>query len=251
MTSELRQLNTDDEHRHDSSDHPAWDESWLFDVVHEPLRLGATFELVLRPHARRAGVRVGVVGVERKLVTLAEEQAALPGGAGLEVRSSGLWIDVGIQTPMDHVTIDLEAFAVELDDEDDVFRGGYGHRIPLGCELEWERAERLEVGSNLESYALPCHVHGELLIGDESIEIDGWGWRSHRWGIPDAHEVSALRGRHKDGSWFIDRDHVIGEHDIIGSAPIETSLGDDLVRRDQRLVTTPAGDIAWQRFRRL
>ncbi|HKY14522.1 MAG TPA: hypothetical protein VJM33_06320, partial [Microthrixaceae bacterium] len=31
-------------------------------------------------------------------------------------------------------------------------------------------------------YEIPCRVHGEILVGDRRIEVDGWGQRDHSWG---------------------------------------------------------------------
>ena len=31
-------------------------------------------------------------------------------------------------------------------------------------------------------YEIPCRVHGEILVGDERIQFDGWGQRDHSWG---------------------------------------------------------------------
>ena len=34
-------------------------------------------------------------------------------------------------------------------------------------------------------YEVPCTVHGEILVGDETIDFDGIGQRDHSWGVRD------------------------------------------------------------------
>ena len=34
-------------------------------------------------------------------------------------------------------------------------------------------------------YEQRCTVHGEVLVGAERLEVDGVGWRTHRWGDRD------------------------------------------------------------------
>jgi hypothetical protein len=65
----------------------------------------------------------------------------------------GVWLSLDCETPGEHYTIGMEAFALEVDDPLDE----RGHLVPLGLDLEWEA---------------PGRVHGEMLVGDERIEVD-------------------------------------------------------------------------------
>jgi hypothetical protein len=189
-----------------------------------------------------------VVGSSRDLVTLSESEAALPSAGSLELRAPGLWTEIGIQTPWEHVTVDLEAFAVRLDDPDDVFGRAYGDRVALGCELEWETAAPIEAHESAASslgYSLACNVHGELLVADEVIEIDGWGWRSHRWGSASTTEL--IRGRRQGGDWWTEPHGRISGVSTIGRAPIAEQIAHNGLAFDRRLVETAAGDLAWIR----
>jgi len=236
-----------DDGRHQPGDDPLWTEAWLFDVVQANSRLGASFEFTLRPDRNEVSFHASVVGVDRELVSLVDPAAQAPPAPSLEVRAPALWVDIGIQSPMVHVTLDLEAFAVALSDPDDVFRGAYGTRVALGCELEWEMDGGLEPGRNEHTYELPCRVTGELLIADETIEIDGWGWRSHRWGNEQVTDYTALRGRHRDGSWWKQMSHPIEDLRTLGRAPVPTTVAGRHARLDQRLVTRDDGSLAWVR----
>jgi hypothetical protein len=55
-----------------------------------------------------------------------------------ELRSSGLWVDLVTETPSVHWSYGLEAFALAIDRPDELLGRGYGHRTPLGWELEFE-----------------------------------------------------------------------------------------------------------------
>lgn len=235
-----------DDGRHQPGDDPEWTETWLFDVVQPSDRLGASFELTLHPHRGEASFHASVVGEGRELVSLVEPAAAIPTFPSLEVRAPALWTEVGFQTHMVHVTLDLEAFAVALSDPDDVYRGAYGTRVALGCDLEWEMDGGVEVGNNAHSYELSCKVTGELLIADEVIEIDGWGWRSHRWGLETTTDYVALRGR-DDSGWWKQASHPLEDLQTIGRAPVPSTVGGRQARLDQRLAARADGALAWVR----
>jgi hypothetical protein len=105
------------------------------------------------------------------LVVLDEPDAPAP-RAGMEVRASGLWADAIEEEPAARWTIGLEAFALAVDHPDDTV----GRRVPLGFDLEWERT-----GPDADGRT-PAHVHGEVLVEDDAIDLeaDGWWEQPHR-----------------------------------------------------------------------
>jgi len=215
-------------------------------VVQNDGSLGVSIEFLLWPQRGRVAFHTSVVGLGRNLISLVELEAKAPRPPSLEVRAPGLWTDIGIQTPLDHVTVDIEAFAVELDDPDDVFRGAFGTRTPVGSELEWETASTPVSGLSGHSYEIPCTVHGELLVGDDVIEIDGWGWRSHRWGVPSRSDRMRFRGRSSNGSWLRDTsDERELTMQVVGAAPVPDPTVDGQLQ--QYLCRNDAGDLAWIR----
>lgn len=242
-----------EERPHQPTADPTWVEAHLFDLVHGDGDLGVSIELLMWPQAGRAAFHVSVVERSAPLISLVDAEIPAPPVPSLELRAPGLWADVAIQTPLEHATVDLEAFAVALDDPAEVFAGAYGHRTAVGSELEWEMATdpvvTRPVSATEGAYEIPCVVHGELLLADRTIEIDGWGWRSHRWGSPSATDRAAERGRRSDGSWLLSetasdavRDRTI---DVIGDAPVPDPSLDRPLR--QRLVRSGDGTIAWLR----
>lgn len=69
------------------------------------------------------------------------------------IRHHGLWLSLDCETPGEHWTIGLEAFALAVDHPDD----DRGDLVPLGLDVEWEA---------------PGRVHGEVLIGDDVFVLD-------------------------------------------------------------------------------
>jgi hypothetical protein len=72
------------------------------------------------------------------------------------IRAEGLWLSLVCETPGEHWSVAMEAFALAVDDPAE----DRGDLVPLGFDVEWEA---------------PGQVHGELLVGDEVLPIDGPG----------------------------------------------------------------------------
>ena len=169
----------------DERRHPAggagWSEAFSFSLCDPSADLGATVRLVFHPAQGRAWYVASVLGVGRPLVTVIDLDVPLPSASSsLEIRTSGLWADHNVETALEHVSLGLEAFGVALDDPAAVFNGAYGDRTPVGFDLEWETDGPIDGGPG--RYDVACRAHGEILLGDEVLEVDGPGFRSHSWG---------------------------------------------------------------------
>lgn len=146
--------------------------------------LGVIVEIGIRPHSGSSWFWFCIAGLDRSLIALVDDEAPIPTPPGLELRAPGLWSEFCTQVAFDHFTFDLEAFGVELDDPADLLGSGYGKRVALGGELEWDTAGPITTAPAIDApvgYEIPCRVHGELLIDDQTIEVDGAGWRAHWW----------------------------------------------------------------------
>ena len=173
-----------DEQRHRPDDTELWNESYYFDWFSEDLSLGGYVRIGFYPNLQRVWYWACLVGPDRPLVTVIEHDVPLPSSAtSLEVRHEGLWADHTVETPNEHMSINLESFALQLDDPAEVYHDPRGERVPFGFELDFftDRAAYLWPPVT-PRYEIPCRVHGDVMIGDERIEFDGWGQRDHSWG---------------------------------------------------------------------
>jgi hypothetical protein len=110
----------------------------------------------------------------------------------LELRGSSLWTHAICETPLDHWTVAMEAFAVAMDDPFDAWRGERGDRIGLAFDLEWENEPNAAVWSVTDArYEVPCQVNGELLLGAQKWTVATTGTRSHSWGEVAAETIDA------------------------------------------------------------
>jgi len=113
-------------------------------------------------------------------VVISDNEISMP-AEGWELRTSGLWADHICETPMEHWSYGLEAFALRIEDPTELLGRGYGERVPLGWELEFEATDEPVVASG-EAYAQSGTLHGLLLLADGEVEVEGPALRSHRWG---------------------------------------------------------------------
>ena len=160
----------------------AWAERWRFEFATADGHLGGTVDFERR--ADHVGYRAAVVGREHPLLLVVDDEVPFR-SSPFEIRTTGLWADHTCETPLDHWTIGLEAFALGVDDPLEAIRSGRGDRVPLGFDLEWETDGPIEddpASPGTAGYGIGCRVVGEVLLGDEAIDLDAPGWRTHQWG---------------------------------------------------------------------
>lgn len=142
-------------------------------------------------------------------VVIADTEVPVPEN-GWEIRTSGLWADHICETPLDHWSYGLEAFALAVDSPGELLGKAVGDRVPLGWELEFEADAPAEFvlssgaapssqsvssagsdGSASEGvgYSQTGKAHGILLSDEGEREIDAVAVRSHWWGTNSAVEV--------------------------------------------------------------
>lgn len=173
-----------DERRHRHDDTELWNESYYFDWFTEDLSLGGYVRIGFYPNLGRVWYWACLVGPDRPLVTVIEHDVPMPRSeTSLELRHDGLWADHVVEEPNEHMSINLEAFAVSLDDPAETYRDLRGERVPFGFELDFfTDGGTYQWPPITPRYEIPCRVHGEVLVGDERIPFDGWGQRDHSWG---------------------------------------------------------------------
>jgi len=208
-------LRPEEEGRHRRGPEPLWGESWYFDFAARDGSLGGFVRFGLYPNQSAVWYWAALVGHGRRLLLVHDHSMEPPRGAALEVRGQGLWSAVNCETPHDHWSIGLEAFAVAMDDPVEAYHGERGDLVGLGFDLEWE-ATALPFGGPGE-YGQACQVSGEILVGDEQLELDGTGHRGHTWGVQDWWSAprSSVSGILDDGTTFAARD----QHGYISRSP--------------------------------
>lgn len=186
-----------------------WQESWWFDFFAADGSVGGWLELALHPGRRRAWYHAVLIGPGRRPLAIAGSEAPLPRGPDLEVRAPGLWAEHGCRTAFEHWQVANEAFAVAVEDPLELLAADpRGELVPLAFDLEWEAdglaVARGPVGLDGDAYDLPCRVHGEVAVGAERIDLDGFGGRGHGWGSrPAAPAELAWAARLDDGLRFL------------------------------------------------
>lgn len=164
-----------------------------FDFAAADASFGGSVRLARDLAGGRAIYWACVVGDDRPLVTVRDDEVPLPRGATLEVRTSGLWSAIHTETPGEHWSVGLEAFALSLDDPSEAWGDERGDLVPLGFDLEWEATAAGTISH-------PCVVTGEVLVGTETITVDAFGWRGDDHGLPDWAAWSRQTGHWSDGT---------------------------------------------------
>ncbi len=115
-----------------------------------------------------------------------------------EVRGHGLWADHVVEQPLVHWSCGLEAFALAVDEPDELVRTGIGHRVPLGWELEFEAGgEAIELGAasssgrEVEGFRQMGRVHGIVMDERGEWPFEGLGLRTRWWGATSPSFVGA------------------------------------------------------------
>ncbi len=143
------------------------------------------FEIERSPATGRAAFRVAVISGDpasaTPIVGMIETRIAAP-SVGWEIRASGLWADHICEDPLVHWSYGLEAFAIGVDDLADLTESGFGERLPIGWELEFEAGGDAFWATPDRHYLQPGDAHGIMLSKHGDREIAGPATRQHWWG---------------------------------------------------------------------
>ncbi|MFT7601245.1 MAG: hypothetical protein ACI8TP_004196 [Acidimicrobiales bacterium] len=165
-------------------DRPGWSESHRLDCVADRLTLSC--QMTVRPNQRQASFLAAVLEADCDPIVIVDHEVPMP-GVGWEMRTSGLWAEFVCETPLSHWSYGLEAFALSIDDPDELLGRAIGQRVPLGWEFEFEAGEPaafFSIGGAVSGsgYSQRGRGHGLLLSADGEREAEGNAIRSHWWG---------------------------------------------------------------------
>ncbi|MEM9654682.1 MAG: hypothetical protein AAGA65_21505 [Actinomycetota bacterium] len=161
-------------------DGPEWSESHRLLALSEDGTVAVAMEVGIhhRPGSRWGSFHCAVFRDGLLPVVIAENDMPVPARLW-EFRTSGLWVDNVCERPRVHWSYGLEAFGLAIDDPQELLGRGYGDRVPLGWELDFESSPELyhdgrQVG----------RLDGELLFAGGEQPISGPAVRRHQWGPP-------------------------------------------------------------------
>lgn len=137
----------------------------------------------------RASMLGAVLDLDGPAVGLVEADIDVPPRLW-EVRASGLWADHVCETPLEHWSFGLEAFALAVDEPSALVHLGVGDRVPLGWELEFEAAAPPQwfadpANAPVTGYGQIGRCHGLLLDASGETPVDGVARRTRWWGAID------------------------------------------------------------------
>lgn len=159
---------------------PGWRETHRVDAWAEG-ELGVSWAVTAHPARQRASFQAVVLRPGARPAVLVEDDIELP-PVSWELRTSGLWADHVCETPLDHWSYGLEAFALLIDGPAELLGRAVGERVALGWELEFEAAARPVAVEGPAAYVQVGVVHGLLLEGRRRTEVELAAERRHWWG---------------------------------------------------------------------
>lgn len=173
-----------DEGPHPAGDGPWWAERWWFGWWAGSAGEGGGFvELTLFPNRRHGWYRCALVRPGEALLVIVDHDVPVP-RVGLEFRSHGLWADHTVEASHRQWTVANEAFALALDDPDELIGRGYGTPQPFALDAEWyAAADPVAAPGGVGGYTQAGELEGTVeLGGGRRLAVDGMAARAHTWG---------------------------------------------------------------------
>ncbi|MEQ8842480.1 MAG: hypothetical protein RIB98_15965 [Acidimicrobiales bacterium] len=160
----------------DDRDRPADADIDVIDVefVATDLSLAGLLRIDIRRPARATRFLASILRPGLEPVTVLDYDLPLATGA-FEFRSSGVWVELCCEAPLDHWTVGLEAFGLALPEKEVVTPSSFGDRVPIGLDLDLDTIAAPE--GDARAFSIEVDVHGEVLVADQSYELAATGTR--------------------------------------------------------------------------
>lgn len=230
-----------DEEPHPPGTGSLWSESYYLDFFDPERQLAGYVRMAFLPNLGKVWYWACVVRPGRPLVIVIDHEIELPADRSREIRAAGLRAGYDVRTPLGLVALGLETSASSLDDPVAAYRGLQGEHVPLGLDLAWETDGATYPYPGVDRYEVPCRVHGEIRVGSETIQLDGWGQRDHSWGERDWWSTawSWTAGRLEDGTRFHGTSVDHGGVPVFGTGYVQPPgapmVGTDIAIRSEEL----------------
>lgn len=228
MSDPVQPATARDELRHaHETDDLLWSESYYLDFVDEDRGIGGYVRFGILPNLGTCWYWACITGPDRSLVTVIDHDAALPRPDSTDIDSAGIASRYVIETPLEHVSLSVEARAVRLDDPADTYGDMRGDQVGLALDLEWETDGGTFVYPGVDRYEVPSRVHGSVVVDGERIAVDGWGQRDHSWGNRDWWSISWCwtSGWLEDGTRFHGTGVDLGGDPVYGTGYVQPPGG--------------------------
>ena len=213
-----------DEGRHLAGTDELWGESWYHDFAAPDGSYGGYLRLGLYPNLGVAWCWLHLVRRREPLVLIRDHAAPCPTADGpLEIATDRFRMTWRCTEPLIAWRVTTEGTGVALTDPADAFHGEAGPEIPVRVDLEWRAAAPVFPYRAMTRYEQPAFVQGDVVIGDQRIEVRCPGERDHSWGVRDWWQFPWLwtAGRLDDGTWFHAVRTLVGE---LGDANFQTGF---------------------------
>ena len=227
----MLKLEAKDEGRHLPGTDLLWGESWYHDFAAADGSYGGYLRLGLYPNQRLAWYWVHLVRRDGPLVVVRDHAVPAPaplaraaGDSSITVASDrvrGTW---GPLEPLWKYRITTDGTGVELADPAEAFRGESGPECRVHVDLTWTGVTQPFPYTATTRFEQSAWVEGEVVVGDERIEVHCPGQRDHSWGVRDWWLFGWVwcSGRLDDGTWWHSARSIVPKIDIFQTGYVVT-----------------------------
>jgi Ecdysteroid kinase-like family len=219
-----------DEHRHEPTGEPLWNESWYFDLADAEQGVGAYVRLGLTPNEGRCWYTALVCGPGRPTVAVLDFAAPLPDD-DLTVTTPAFTATQRCEEELERYRVTLTGRGEAHDDPAALLRGEAGRPVDVELDLVWHTDGRPFSYRLSTRYEIPCRVDGTLIVDGERIELTGVpGQRDHSWAVRDWWGMDWVwsSGHFEDGTHIHGLDLRLPEGQRLGTGYVQ-SPGEPLV----------------------
>jgi hypothetical protein len=199
------QLRAEDEGRHIVGTDELWGESWYHDFAAADGSYGGYVRLGLYPNLGIVWYWVYLVRRGEPLVLIRDHAAPCPPkDAPLDVSGERFTASWRCTEPLTTWRITTEGTGIALGDPAAAFHREVGPDMPVRIDLEWRGVAPVFPYTEATRYEQAAWVEGEMIVGDQRIEVHCPGERDHSWGRRDWWSFPWVwtAGRLDDGTWF-------------------------------------------------